>query len=348
MFNSLALVLLTLAGGEEGFTEPLADEKSPAEYGYGLSKEEALTGWIALFDGKTTFGWQDAKLEMNQNKAGSSRVLTAGTTTSPFHCYELRLNVVTAGTLQAGTAFSLPLKPGWQRVKCAHRLGQLQLKDGLAVGEFSLRPTQAVPLFNGKDLSGWRVLAYPKSRPDKTVSWKVQDGHIHALGGPGALEYHGAAKANGDVGTAPPLLQDFLLQADVRTAEAHTNGGIFLRNPPGTVMMGYETQLHNRVYDTRNGQGGCCTGSVDDRQHARKLVCRDCELFRLTTVIAGPHISIWVNGHQTCDWTDMREPNENPRRGLRLAGGTLQLQAHDPETNLEFHQLLLDRYETPK
>ena len=41
----------------------------------------------------------------------------------------------------------------------------------------------------------------------------------------------------------------------------------------------------------------------------------------MTVIAAGPHIATWVNGHQMTDWTDIREPNENPRQGLRLEPG---------------------------
>jgi hypothetical protein len=343
MCSSLALLLLTFTAGEEGFTQLLADEKSPPSFGQELTKEEALAGWIALFDGETTFGFRDAKLEMFETRLPGAKFLAGGTTTSPFHSYTLKIEVIRPGKLRAGEKFSVDLPEGLQLIKIMHPPAPLRMTDGLAVRRWSLKPDKAEPLMNGQDLTGWKAIPYPKVAAGTKVSWEAKNGFIHALGGPGALEYQGLPEAGKSAAT-PPLFQDFLLQADVRTAARHTNGGIFLRNQPGTVMMGYEAQLHNRVYDTRQGERGCCTGSVDDRQHARRLVCRDGELFRMTALIAGPHISIWVNGYQTCDWTDSRPPDENPRRGLRLEGGTLQLQAHDPETDLEFHQVLVDRY----
>jgi hypothetical protein len=78
------------------------------------------------------------------------------------------------------------------------------------------------------------------------------------------------------------------------------------------------------------------TGAIDDRQNARRLVSRDGEPFVLTVVARGRHISTWVNGFQVTDWTDSRPQNETPRRGLRTEAGTVQLQAHDPDTDLGF------------
>jgi hypothetical protein len=48
---------------------------------------------------------------------------------------------------------------------------------------------------------------------------------------------------------------------------------------------------------------------------------------------------VWVNGYQVTDWTDERQPHKNPRNGLRLEKGTLQIQGHDPTTDLSFRNL---------
>ena len=50
-------------------------------------------------------------------------------------------------------------------------------------------------------------------------------------------------------------------------------------------------------------------------------------------------MAAWVSGYQVCDWTDKREPHENPRKGLRLEAGTIQIQGHDPTTDLSFRNL---------
>ncbi|MBL8826188.1 MAG: DUF1080 domain-containing protein, partial [Planctomycetaceae bacterium] len=84
---------------------------------------------------------------------------------------------------------------------------------------------------------------------------------------------------------------------------------------------------------------GYTTGGIDDRQQARRAVAVDHEPFIMTVVAHGPHLATWVNGYQVTDWTDTRTPHANPRSGLRLEPGTIQLQAHDAETDLEFHQI---------
>ena len=66
------------------------------------------------------------------------------------------------------------------------------------------------------------------------------------------------------------------------------------------------------------------------------MVSEDKQWLTKTLIAEGAHISVWVNGYQVTDWTDKRQPDENPRRGLRLEAGTIILQGHDPTTDVSF------------
>jgi hypothetical protein len=133
---------------------------------------------------------------------------------------------------------------------------------------------------------------------------------------------------------------DLVLQLDIRTRIRHANGGVFFRSIPGDFMNGYEAQIYNRA---ENGDPSCpahySTGAIDDRQSARRLISRDHQFFKMTIIATGPHIATWINGHQLTDWTDPRPPHDNPRQGLRIKPGTIQLQAHDPGTDVEFKNI---------
>ena len=83
----------------------------------------------------------------------------------------------------------------------------------------------------------------------------------------------------------------------------------------------------------------CGTGGIFRRQDARRVVADDEAWFHKTIIADGPHMAVWVNGYQVSDWTDDREPDPNPRRGLRTESGTIQIQGHDPTTNLSFRNL---------
>src|SRR5262249_23591290 len=96
-------------------------------------------------------------------------------------------------------------------------------------------------------------------------------------------------------------------------------------------------QIYNRCEDNDPARPSLyATGAVDDRQNARRLVSRDFERFSMTVIASGSHIATWVNGFQVTDWTDQRPANENPRQGRRTEQGTIQLQAHDAGTDVEF------------
>jgi len=306
----------------------LVRAESPAEYGFGLSQDEALQGWISLFDGQTTFGWREATTVLD----GSQTLLIGGRTTTEFRGVQLRGDFVNGGSITIAGR-SLDVKPGPYQVSMDQGRGPIVLADELAVTKLVIRPLGLTPRFNGRDLTDWQPKQRPTTAETKRAIWSIQEGAIRAVGGPGALEYAPRDGRN--------LLGDLILQIEVRTRAQGTNGGLFFRNQPGRIMMGYEVQLHNRLYWLAAGQTGCWTGSIDDRQLARKLISRDFELFRMTVVAHGPHIATWVNGYQTTDWIDTRAPHDNPREGLRLEPGTLQLQAHDSETDLEFHQILV-------
>jgi hypothetical protein len=199
----------------------------------------------------------------------------------------------------------------------------LQFNKGLV--EFrnvKLKPLGLKSIFNGQDLAGW------KEYPGKASVVAVQPGGaLNVSNGPGQLEYEG-------------MLGDFTLQLEILSAGKHLNSGIFFRSIPGELMQGYECQVHNGYKDGDRTQPlDCGTGGFYRRQNARKVVSNDFEWFHETLVVSGPHMAAWVNGYQVSDWTDPREPHDNPRQGRRLAPGTLQIQGHDRTTNLSFRKL---------
>jgi hypothetical protein len=61
--------------------------------------------------------------------------------------------------------------------------------------------------------------------------------------------------------------------------------------------------------------------------------------FTKTIVADGPHMAVWVNGHQVSDWTDPRPPAESAREGRRDGAGVIAIQGHDPTTDLLFRNL---------
>ncbi|MCH2203351.1 MAG: DUF1080 domain-containing protein [Fuerstiella sp.] len=201
----------------------------------------------------------------------------------------------------------------------------LQMREGrIAFRNVFLRPIGTTELFNGKSLDGWSVV------DGNQGEFGVVDGAIHVSNGPGFLQTNS-------------VHSDFILNVEARTNGDALNSGIFFRAMSGTKESpshGYEFQIHNGFEDDdRATPTDFGTGAVFRRVAARYVVADDHEWFYATLIAQGDRISTWVNGYQVVDWQDMREADENPRRGKRLEPGHISLQGHDPTTDLDFRVL---------
>jgi len=308
--------LVASADPTRPFTSPKAIEP---EYGHGLTADLVRRGWISLFDGETTFGWEGAMVE--------DALLSDGTTTTTFGDCQLRGDFATSGKVIVG-GHTIDVHDGkfQQTLKDIGR-GPVRLNPGLRVRSLAIRPLGMDSVHNGKDLSGWNAIRHPRLADDNQTRWYVEAGAIHSQGGPGALELD---RRYGDC----------VIQLEIRTCAKLVNGGVFFRAVPGDFMNGYEAQVFNACYDQDRAQPvRYSTGAIDDRQLARRLVSNDLDTFSMTVIAVGPHIATWVNGVQMTDWTDDREPDDNPRNGMRLKPGTIQLQSHDSESDIEFRNI---------
>lgn len=210
-----------------------------------------------------------------------------------------------------------PHPTGRGRIGLQFNTGRVEFRD------IKLRPLNLPPLFNGRDLSGW------SQPPGSQSQFTVNDrGELHVTStGRGALE-------------SPQRLADFILQVEAITHAPLLNSGIFFRCIPGELANGYESQIHNGYKNGDRTQPlDYGTGGIYRRVPARRVVANDQEWFAKTIVADGPQIAVWVNGYQVTDWTDPRPPHLNPRSGLRTEAGTIQIQGHDPTTNLSFRNL---------
>jgi 3-keto-disaccharide hydrolase len=202
--------------------------------------------------------------------------------------------------------------------------GRLELRN------LKLRPLDATPLFNGTDLSGWKVFRGDLKRMN-TKFEVTAAGELSARNGPGDLQ-------------TEKQFDNFVLQLECKTNGKGLNSGVFFRCVPDQYQNGYEAQIHNGFKDNdRTKPVDFGTGAIYRRVPARKVVSNDREWFTLTVVVDGPHIGTWVNGYQTVDWTDDRKPADNPRHGRRLAKGHISLQGHDPTTDVLFRNIRITK-----
>jgi hypothetical protein len=315
-----AAPLLVLLLAAAAFAQPrpqLISPTSPPEHGHGLSAADARAGWISLFDGKNSFGWIDGSVR--------DGVLVAGTTTSSFFDYELRADVAAGGDLLL-TGEPVRVSAGqWSHRVEGRPPGAIRLGPDIALRSIVVRPLKLAPLLKDANDPGWKVIPHPTLPQDRQTKWQPSGvAALRATGGPGAVELAGT-------------YADFVLQLDVTCHRPLSNAGVFFRSRPGDFLNGYEAQIFNACRDGDAGRPArYSTGAIDDRQSARRLVSRDDAPFTMTIIANGAHVATWVNGHHVTDWTDQRPKHDNPRQGLRLEPGTIQLQAHDRGTDVEF------------
>ncbi len=194
-----------------------------------------------------------------------------------------------------------------------------------------LRPIGLKSIFNGKDLSGWKVI------PDhKSVFSVTPEGWLNIKDGNGEIQTEGQ-------------WADFTFQFNCISNGTHLNSGVFFRELPGQFWSGYESQIRNQWQgDDRTKPVDYGTGGIYNRQPARKVVSTDREWFTKTIIATGTHLAVWVNGYQVSDFTDTRPPNPNARQGTKTDAGVIGLQGHDPTTDLSFRNLRIIEFPPPR
>ena len=175
------------------------------------------------------------------------------------------------------------------------------------------------PIFNGTDLSGWKIAG------ESAV--EVADGAVHITGGSGDLE-------------SDLVLSDGIVSFEFKENVSPCNSGFFFRSIPGSKMDGYECQMNNAPpEEDRPKFLGNDTGSIFRREVARRVVADPSDWTAVSLMADGPFFRTWVNGIPALVWTDTRDSNENPRKGSRLEAGTIQFQGHDPSTDVTIRRI---------
>lgn len=290
--------------------------EGPAELGFDLALKEATSGWLALFDSQTDYGWANASIANN--------TLAGGSFSLPLKNCKIRIKSKEKSriSLEGQSHF---VNPNLPLIVEASKTGGIFKVESGSITSAAILPLKTTSQFNGRNLKGWKEIIRKGVSP---ATWKVEDGKLVARGGPACLELENQ------------LFGDMLVRIQVTSKARHANGGLFFRAIPGDFTNGYEAQIYSSCDQNDPGKPTkWATGAIDDRIQARRLISRDFEPFTMTVIANGPNIGVWVNGYQTVSWVDPRPLEENPRKGLRLKPGSIQIQAHDPMTHLEIHEL---------
>lgn len=189
----------------------------------------------------------------------------------------------------------------------------------------TVTPSEAdgwVPLFNGKDLSGWKA-------SEREGTFSVEDGLILVDGDRSHLFYTG--DVNGGV------FKDFELWVEVKT-EPKANSGIYFHTAwqdKGWPMKGYEVQVNQTHGDARKTGGLYGVADVMDQSPVK-----DGEWYTEHIVVRGKRIVVRVNGEVTVDYTEPADAKREGRMAERfLSEGTFALQGHDPGSVIRYRQV---------
>jgi hypothetical protein len=158
----------------------------------------------------------------------------------------------------------------------------------------SCAPSAPQAIFNGRDLTGWHV---SESSPHgRTRTWHVADGAIVATQHP---------PGEGGLLLTDERYGDIEVALDVMVCEG-CDSGLFLRSNEGG--QAYQVMLDN----LEGGIIGSIYGEQMEELNAPayaewRRVWRQGEWNHVRARIEGsvPHITVWINGTMTTDWTDV-------------------------------------------
>ena len=194
---------------------------------------------------------------------------------------------------------------------------------------FALVPLQAaddgwVSLFNGKDLTGWKVNENP-------ATFTVQDGAIVAKGPRSHLFYDGDFQKH--------AFKDFELKVDLMTLP-RANGGIYILTEfqnTGWPGKGFEVQVNNTyVGDPRR------TGSLYEVQDLKEAPVKDNVWFNEHIIVKGDTIVVLVDEKEVVRWTQPAGwAGTSDFPGRRIAPGTIALQGHDAGSTVYYKNILI-------
>ena len=179
-----------------------------------------------------------------------------------------------------------------------------------------------VPLFNGKDLTGWRAGA-------NASTFTVQGGAIVTHGPTCHLFYDGDVQGHS--------FRNFELKVDVMT-EPGANGGVYIDTEfqgSGFPAKGFEIQVNNTYQsDPRK------TASIYEVKDNNEDIQPDAKWFTMDITVRDMTINVKVDGKVIEEWTqpaDWAGTHNFP--GRKIVPGTVALQAHDPGSVVHYRNI---------
>ena len=183
-----------------------------------------------------------------------------------------------------------------------------------------------VQLFNGKDLTGWKV-------GGNVPSFTVQDGAIVSHGPTAHCFYDGDFMSHN--------FKNFELMVDILT-EPGANGGVYFNTEfqeQGFPSKGFEVQVNETHSDPV--KSGSLYHVSDVGEQDIKDIVKDNEWFTEDILVQGNTVTIRLNGKQVVKWTMPDSWAGDPTKANRRmsVGGTFALQGHDPKSIVHYKNI---------
>jgi hypothetical protein len=164
-------------------------------------------------------------------------------------------------------------------------------------------PSKKQSLFNGKDLTGWKIYG--------TEKWFVENGLLVCESGPDKQYGYLATEKfykNFD------LTLEFLQEAD-------GNSGVFFRSTiEGTKIAGWQCEVAPKGHDTGGIYESYGRGWLKQIDDDKENILKPGEWNSMRIRVVGDKVQTWLNGQPMVDFTDEK---------IGQANGSIALQIHD-------------------
>ena len=166
-----------------------------------------------------------------------------------------------------------------------------------------------VPLFNGKDLSGFKA-------EDSKEFWRVENGIL--------IGENNAAKKGNYLWTAKDYA-DFVIEFDVRwkgVTERGVDTGVEMRKPNIQLQLGISGSLKVDMSGSFYTGGKPAYPEAGQAKNAKALMKPEGEWNTFRIQAKGPTFTCWINGQKASEYTDPKFSGPAPL-GLQIHPGVV-------------------------
>jgi hypothetical protein len=197
----------------------------------------------------------------------------------------------------------------------------------LAAAPFACAQDGWISLFNGKDMTGWKVSG-------AADTFTLKDGALVANGQVAHLFYDGPVQNHN--------FKNFELKVDVMTLPG-SNGGIYFHTeyqPTGWPAKGFEVQVNHTHTDPIK------TGSL---YHVKDIgteivspIAKDNEWVTEYISVKDNTVTIKLNDKEVVSWTQPADwTGGREGAGRKISSGTIALQGHDPKSTVRYRNIMI-------